>query len=220
MAVLKSGAGTDTATVDANKALRVALYDSAGDVLDIVANGVKAIPYDSSGREISIQGKSTYAAAFGPTTAAATPTDVVVIEGSASKTIRVVAFEVSVGLTAATLATMQLIKHSTANAAGTQTNPTVVPLDSNNAAGTGVVRVYTANPTPGTSIGALRQMRDFIPAIGTSLKTIDLLANYGASDLLDQLVTLRGVAQGLALNFGGATLAGLIVAGQIVWTEE
>jgi len=48
----------------------------------------------------------------------------------------------------------------------------------------------------------------------------DLLDHYVNSNL-DQLVTLRGVTQCLAINFNGAALvAGQIHAYEIVWIEE
>lgn len=211
MAVIKSGASTDQWTIDpTSKAGRVTLYDSTG-------------------RELSSQGKQTFqiSSSFTPV---ATPTDIVIIEGSATKTVRVISFVITTTNTAAGSQQFALIKRSTADTTGTFVSAgTPVPLDSNNAAST-VNRVghFTANPGAlGTAVGTILTKRVASPAAvpasfaGVAFDAgIDLLAS-SQNSLLDQPVVLRGVAQCLALNFAGAALvAGQTHAYIITWTEE
>jgi hypothetical protein len=209
VAVIKSGASSDQATVDpTSKALRATLYDSAG-------------------RELSSQGKQAYMASS-TFTPPATPTDMVTITGSATKTVRVLALYLGTQNTAAGSQTFFVIKRSTANTGGTFVTATNVPLDSNNNAATAVAGHYTANPAAlGTAVGTIRNIRRASPVLVPATfagvvedSGIDLL-NFGDNSLLDQPLTLRGVAQQLAINFNGAAL----VAGQIhnwwaLWVEE
>lgn len=211
MAVIKSGASTDQLTVDAtSKAARVTLYDSAG-------------------REVSTQVKQTYmiASTFTP---AATPTDLVIIEGSSTKTIRVIRMKITTTNTAAGSQTFFLIKRSAADTTGTFVSAgTPVPVDSaNNASTVNRVGHFTANPGAlGAAVGTINVVRVaspvLVPATFAGIVDdagYDLLDHYTSSQL-DQLVTLRGVAQCLAINFNGAALvAGQVHAYQIVWIEE
>lgn len=210
MAVIKSGASSDQLTIDpTSKAGRITLYDSTG-------------------RELSPQSKLTYAASS-TFTPAATPTDLVIIEGSATKTVRVVSFVISTTNTAAGSQQFFLVKRSAADTTGTFVAATAVPLDSNDAAAT-VNRVghFTANPGAlGAAVGTIQTKRvaspAAVPGSFAGVKEdagVDMLG-FAPNSLLDQLVTLRGVAQCLALNFNGAALvAGQTHAYTIVWIEE
>lgn len=150
----------------------------------------------------------------------ATPTDISTIIGSATTTIRVTRIEISTTQTTAGINTWFVIKRSTANTGGTSATPTIVPLDSNNAAATSIVRSYTANPTAlGAAVGTMRATRILSDATGTTAQTVYTFdfTNGGISSG----IVLRGVAQTLALNFGGAALpAGLSVSVNFEWSEE
>jgi hypothetical protein len=209
MAVIKSGVSTDQLTVDpTSKAARVTLYDSLG-------------------RELSAQGKQAYMAS-GTFTPPATPTDMVLITGSNTKTVRALAFYLATTNTAAGSQQFFLIKRSTANTGGTFVAATGVPLDSNNSAPTAVVGHYTANPaTLGTAVGTIRNIRRASPvAVPATFAGVvedagfDFL-NFGDNSLLDQPVTLRGLPQELCINFNGVALvAGQTHAWWALWTEE
>jgi hypothetical protein len=150
----------------------------------------------------------------------ATPTDVATIIGSATKTIRVTRLELSTTQTTAGVNTWFIIVRSAADTGGTSATPTIVPLDSNNAAVTSVVRSYTANPTGlGAAVGTLRATRILSDATGTTAQTVYTF-DFTNSGLSSGIV-LRGVAQTLALNFGGAALpVGLSVSVNFEWSEE
>lgn len=209
MAVIKSGATTDQLTIDAtSKAARVTLYDSTG-------------------RQLSTQGKPTYFAA-GSFTPAATPTDLVTILGSASKTVRVVSLKLSTTNTAAGSQEFVLLRRSAANTGGTFVAATAVAADSTDSAATAVVGHYTANAGAlGATAGNLAIARVASPAAIPSsfagvredagVDLLDVLRNIG----LAKLPILNGVTQVLAVNFAGAALvAGQTHAYTVVWIEE
>ena len=210
MAVIKSGATADLLTIDpTSKAARVTLYDSAG-------------------REVSFQSKQTYSAT-GTFTPPATPQDLVTIYGSASKTVRVLSFVINTNNTAAGSQQYWLVKRSAVDTGGTPVVPTTVPYDSNNAAPTANVQHWTATPTSGAAVANVATRRVTSPVLvpnsyaGVCFESgFEMLptVTQGLS-VLAQPITLRGVAQGLALNFGGAALvAGQVHSYTIVWTEE
>lgn len=162
--------------------------------------------------------KTSYTAVVSALTPPATPTDMVIINGSATRTIRVIRWELSTTQTTAGINTFFLIKRSTANSGGTSAAATLVPMDSNNTAATATVLSYTANPTPGTSVGNIRATKLLTPQATTTNSGVFV---WDFDTLNSQPVVLRGTAQGLALNFAGAALpAGLSVNCMINWTEE
>lgn len=182
---------------------------------------------DAAGREVSYQSKQTFAASsnFTPT---ATPTDLVIIEGSATKTVRVISLAIATETTAAGSVSFDIVKRSAADTTGTFVAATAVPHDSNNAASSANrVGHFTANPGAlGAAVGTINKLR-----VGTSLlipgANTDLADHmkeclpFSSATLLDQPVTLRGVAQTLAINFAGVALvAGQVHAYRVVWMEE
>ncbi len=210
MAVIKSGATTDLLTIDpTSKAARVTLYDATG-------------------REVSRQSKATFAMS-GFFTPPATPTDMVTIFGSASKTVRIVAFRINTTNMAAGSQQFLLIKRSATNVGGTFVAGNAVPLDSNDGGATATFfGHYTANPTAlGAAVGTINIVRAASPvAIPASFAGVREIAgqdmlNFTPNSQIDRLVTLRGTAQGLCLNFNGVALvAGQTHAYTVIWTEE
>lgn len=168
---------------------------------------------------------NTYSVAFAPITTAASLTDLIVLTGSATKTIYLRELECSGSATAAGAATLALVKRSTADTAGTQVTPSAslggqtVPLDSSAAAATATVKGYTANPTTGTLVGLIRsaQVNLSPPATGNGAA---LLHWQFALDN-QQSPTLRGVAQQIAVNGLGASFpAGSAVGCSLTWIEQ
>ena len=206
MAVIKSGATSDQLTIDpVSKALRATLYNSEG-------------------TELSLGSKTSFSAA-NTFTPAATPTDMVTIIGSATKTVRVLSFVITTTNTAAGSQTFILAKRSTADTTGTFVPTAGVPHDSDDVA-TAVAGHYTANPGGlGTLVGNINIVRAASPVlVPATFAGIVFNAGVELLPIVDGLVkpiTLNGVAQTLALNFAGAALvAGQIHAYRIVWTEE
>lgn len=210
MARVRSGASTDYWTVHAtSKAGRVTLYDATG----------RALEHES---------KATYCAS-GAFTPVATPTDLVTIFGSASKTVRLRSFKLGTTNTAAGSQTYVVLKRSAVNTTGTFVAATAIPVSSANAAATATAGHYTANPGGlGTSLGTINTLKLASPVlIPATFAGINIEAQFEMlppgtekSDLV-QPVTLIGVAEGICINFAGAALvAGQIHHYTIVWTEE
>ena len=205
MAVIKSGATSDQLTIDpTSKAGRVSQYDTTGRIL-------------------CLQSKSTYGVSTTPVTPPATPTDMATIFGSASKTIYIYGVSFSSTQTTAGVNRIYLIKRSAINTGGTSAAPTIVKYDSGSLAATATVLSYTVNPAGlGASVGNISVENVYSPILstGTSSLNQDMYARTSAFELSTPII-LRGVAEGLCLNFNGAALpAGLSVIANFIWTEE
>lgn len=162
--------------------------------------------------------KATYAANIIALASVASATDIFTITGSATKTVKILRFGVSGIATAAASFVAQLIKRSTANTSGTSSAPAAVPHDSTSGAATATVLAYTGNPTLGSTVGAVRSA--YIGLTGTSGVTGGAIQEWLFSTANDQAVTLRGVAQVLALNLNGVTVTGGAFNVWVEWTEE
>lgn len=206
MAIIKSGATPDELAVDpVSKALRIT-------------------EYDSTGRAIPMEGKATYSVA-GTFTPAAAATDVVVISGSATTTVRVRSMFLTTNNTAANSQRIDLIKRSAADSAGTFVQGTAVSHDSIDPPATAVAGHYTGNPTLGAAVGTVNIMKVASPVLVTnSFGTIAEDAGVELIPSIDGLlqeITLRGTSQQLCINLGGVALvAGQVHAYRIAWTEE
>ena len=149
---------------------------------------------------------------------AASATDIFTITGSSSRTIHIT--NVSIGCTQTTsgIINVILLKRSTADTAGTSTNPTKVPLDSTNTAASATVAAYTANPTPGTLVGNLKTYNiNCLSTSATSPSDI-IIQNFGA--ISDQNLVLRGTGEVFAINLNAVTVTGGSFDINVEWTEQ
>lgn len=163
--------------------------------------------------------QQTFSASAVGITSAATATDLFTLSGSATKLVVVTGIDCSGIATTAGVADLLLVKRSTANTGGTSTTPTPVPLDSANGTATAVLRAYTANPTVGTAVGTMGAKKLGLP-LATGAKAPDTTWNF-VQDNYNRPIVLRGVAQSLALNGNGVTLAaGAAVSCTVTWTEQ
>ena len=201
MAVIKSGASSDTLTIDAtSKAARITPYDARGN-----NRGVKA----------------TYRASTGATFTAANGTaPFFAIGGSATKTIIVQRiFYTATKATAAANVVLNLTKNSVAISGGTAAALTQIPIDSTDAAGTATtLNTYTVAPTPGTNLGTIEARRCLTNITG-AVATQDIFfdfRNVGES----QGVVLRGTAENLNLLYQSAPGHATEVSVWVEWTEE
>lgn len=165
--------------------------------------------------------KQSYSATKQGLALAASATDIATLTGSATKTVRVTHVEYS-GLATTILNTsVELFVRTTADSGGTSTAPAAIPHDQNSAAATAAVAVYTANPT--VNDGTARPIRSqkalhnlAAPAAGSeSTRVIWDFMNRPS-----QAIVLRGVAQQLAVNLAGVTVAGGAADITFEWTEE
>lgn len=160
-----------------------------------------------------VENRYAYSANAAAITTAATATDVVTLTGSATKTVRVHRVVVNGIATAATAVQVGLVKRSTANTGGTSAGLTEVPLNSQGPAASATGLSYTANPTPGTSVGTVALRRVLF---GTSATE----APATVFDFGDWPVELRGTGEVLAVNLGGVTVTGGSLNADLFWTEE
>lgn len=167
---------------------------------------------------LSDSSKATYCATLDYFTPYATPTDLVAIVGSATKTVKIHKIFLSSTQTTAGINKWYLIKRGAADTGGTSSAATAVPLDSTNAAATAVVKKWTAAPTINNTVGTVRIESIQSPA-ATSISPGDNVVFDDSAT--GQPLTLRGVAEEADLNFAGTAVpAGLSTALTVVWTEE
>jgi hypothetical protein len=155
----------------------------------------------------------------------AAPTDVIIIQGSATKTVRVKKVKVYGQATAQGSMPVLLVRRSTAGTLGSAvlTAVTANKHDTNDATATAVVStVGTANiTTPGTLVGvALEAGRLGMPALatGTAGDGQALLWDYATRS--DKALVLRGTSDYLAINFAGAAIPAGGVVDFVIEAEE
>lgn len=166
--------------------------------------------------------KQTYGAALTAlNVGTAATTDVAVLTGSATKTVRITRVAISsTEATATAFKDVVLSVRSAATTAGTSTTATIVPYDSTAAAGTAIVRGYTVSPTAGTAVGTIAAGKLFQGITGATVTNSPMLI-FDFGNRPAQAVVLRGIAQCLALTYNGATPANAGSADIFFeWTEE
>jgi hypothetical protein len=136
-------------------------------------SGVDARVREDGSIHVSAEGKrATYRAAVANGTLIAAPTEMFVIQGSASKKVAITRIAVTGGATAAGSMQLTLTRRSDAGTLGSATLSalTKVKLDTTDAsAGATVSQVATANyGTPGTAVGYLGARRLNLTAIGSA----------------------------------------------------
>ena len=159
----------------------------------------------------------TYSAAAVNFILAAASTDVFMISGSATKTIKITLVAITMTTTSGSplKVSPQLIKRSTLNT-GASVAVTNVPHDSLSAAATASVKNYVVNPTLlGTAIGTLR-----VENISVNMQgVLGGAAMWKFTEIGEQPIVLRGVNENLVINLGGATVTGPVASAYVEWTE-
>lgn len=188
----------DLNAVSGNQAATVVQADQAGHKFTL-APGLVALPVQSEGI------KTTYRYSILGFAPVATPTDVLEIQGSATKTLRVRRIEITGIATAAGNMPVQLIRRSVADATSlVRTAIVALKTDTAFAAATAVVSsIGTANPgSLGTQVGGIGAAgRVCLSASGTGLGVMPLVWSFDVA-----AVVLRGVADFIYLNMNGAAL--------------
>lgn len=148
--------------------------------------------------------------------AASSTTDNWRISGNASNTVVVTKIALTCTQTTAGMVSVELKKESAAETGGTSASVTAVPLDSGKAAASSVVNSYTGTgPTVGANVGDIDDAQVGCMASGTAAPNDIYIAptSPGAP-----VAVLRGVAEGLAINLGGAVTGGNITV-TVEWEE-
>lgn len=172
-----------------------------------LANGASSVAlmdaYGSLYADTEVNAPTYSAGAWNGT--GANTTDILTIQGSATKTIRI--HQITYVSNATLGSALQVVRRSTADTGGTPNIIGAVPHDTNSAAATAVLTFYTTPPaTLGNAVGSV--IESVLPAIS------DIAFNYGQTD---QSLVLRGVNQWITL-FAPSTAGG--AAGvKVKWTE-
>jgi len=131
-------------------------------------------------------------------------TDIAVLPGNASNTVLVTGVQFSGIQTTAGILRVQVVKRSAADTGGTSAPMTVVPEDSNCAAGISAPLTYTGTgPTQGAAVGDVDDARIGLMAAATASPNDIYILN-----LQQKPIVLRGTAQQLAITLGGAVTGG------------
>lgn len=176
--------------------------------------GIQSLNVNTEGQ------KATYSVAYS-VAIAASPTAVVTVSGSVSKTVRINRVVVAGTATAAGWGNLLLVSRTTANSGGTSTVLGPIPWSSTNGAASATAQQYTANPAAlGTLAGNVTfQPLNYGAAAATNTQPAPLIVEFGR--LNDQAFILRGTGQVLDIEFAGVSQpAGAQIAGWIEWTEE
>lgn len=176
-------------------------------------SGVKATVFQGA-MMVSADGvKATYRYS-GTLTPAATPTDIIVIPGSSTRTGRIKSIVLGGIATTAGSMLATLIRRSTLNTGGTSAAATGAPHDINDAAATVIPQVYSANPTGlGTAVGNMNRGRLWLPLATAQPSPL----RWDFSTRQDKALIVRGVTDVIAVNLGGAAVPS---GGAIDWEVE
>lgn len=190
-----------------------AIGDRNGNLIDAAPGGV-ALGVSSEGL------KTGYRYAILGFAPVATPTDVLEIKGSATKTVRIRRIKVGGVATAAGNMPVQLIRRSAADTLGGAALTVIAAMlpDTAYAAATAVVSsIGTANPGGlGTQAGGIAGAgRAQLTAVGSGVAAFTLEWTFDRNALV-----LRGVAQFIYLNMNGAALPAGALFDIEVETEE
>lgn len=224
MAVIKSGDNSNELSITEIGSAKIALYNSSTNteaIVDNVSAALRNSNYDTRGNFTGL--KASYAASLPIKTATAAGTaPFASIYGSATKTIRVQRIIVSgTCATAAVYGDIIVKKTSAVISGGTATALTAVPKDSSSAASTATnINYYTVLPTPGTVVGAIASQTVFLPITGTPAVDVKPVIFDWTAQGMNEAPVLRGIAQGLELNFGTTTTNAPTLTITFEYTEE
>lgn len=136
--------------------------------------------------------------------AASSTTDNSCLPGNATNTVLVTELRVTGTQTTAGIVNVEIAKRSTAGSGGTSANMTVVPDDSNYAAGVSVPVSYTGTgPTVGTLVGDVDNVYIGFLAPATASPNDIIIESWYKKPLL-----LRGTGEKVCVNLGGALTGG------------
>lgn len=204
------------------KLMGVALASAVA--LSLASSALADAPFElrSDGGKV---GMSTFNIVGTAYAAYATPTDMVGICGSATRTVFVTHMWMGMQSTSAALQTITYVRRSTADTGGTLgTNPTVSAYDSLDAGlNTAVPVFYTAAPTVGTSAGNVR-IAPVLSGVLTATPAYVGLAqapyNAVTATNFSRPEVLRGTGDCLYMNYGGGALtSGFAASWGIEWEE-
>lgn len=188
-------------------------YPTAGTLSLEFVPSTSATKKDPNGRPIDITYPDTTSVRFRASKkfAASSTTDNFVLPGNATNTVIMTRLTLTCTETTASIINVEVIKRSSADTGGTSATFTIPPTDSNFAAAVSAPLSYTGTgPTAGSSVGDLDNAQ---VGCGTATNNFNDIYVY-----LGGPVILRGTAQQVAINLGGAITGGNITV-TVEWIE-
>jgi len=153
-------------------------------------------------------------AASSTVASAAAATDIAVMPGNAANTVLLTKITVSCTQTTAGIITLNIIKRTTADTGGTSAAMTAIQDDTNTAAASSAPLSFTANPTINSTIGNVDTYKLGCMSPSSASPNDIYILNRQQKPLV-----LRGTAQQIAVNLGGATVTGGSFTVSFQWIE-
>lgn len=141
---------------------------------------------------------------------ASQPTDVVVIQGSATKTIKIQSILISAESSVAGALSASIIRRTTAPTGGTSTTLVGTPHDTLDGLPTATVKFFSANPTVGTIYGTGNGSlgcQQLICGNNGSIPAQEVIWSFEMFGV--KPIILRGVNEYICINLGGTTYPAL-----------
>jgi len=227
--------GAGTYTIRNNQAGDVTFLNSDGNQVNILPGNSAVVNITAStwaslyallgaAQIVSVVLNPTYEYTLLAQAPVATPTDFLVIQGSATKTVNVTKLRLSGGATSAAYMPFTLVRRlSTGGTQGSAVLTAITPglTDINISAATAVVSyVGTANyTTVQTANGVVAAGRLIMPALATGGGDLNTV-QFRWSDNNGQPLKLRGATDYLCINFGGTAVPAGGVIDAVVETYE
>lgn len=162
---------------------------------------------------------ATYSACATGFSVATSPTDVILVKGSATKKVKIRRILLSGYQNNVSYQSFIVIKRSADNTGGTRVSLTPTSYDSSDAAATAQVFRYTANASSlGTAVGTLFNLLKLISGKNSVVSTSPDIISLSTSP--QKPIILNNQNEYIALNFNGETMAGAFLSAVIEWTEE
>ncbi len=140
------------------------------------------------------------------------PTDVVVIRGSATKTLKIQSIIVSAESATASVLSANIIRRTTAATGGTSAALLGTPHDISDGSGTASVLFYSVSPTAvGTAWGGgngFLGSQQLICGNGGAVPAIPAIWNFGGTMDVKPII-LRGINDYICINLGGLSYAAI-----------
>jgi len=166
--------------------------------------------------------KATYTVLITATAPYATPTDWVVLRGSATKVVTVVRTSFTGFATAATNILFTYKKHNIANTGGTLgTTPAIIKRDTADGAATASILLYSTAPTIDASAIIVENIWTQLAVTMTTSSVLPTPVVHEYSLGAYEPWVLHGVAEEFAINFAGVAVpAGALYTYEITFSEE
>jgi hypothetical protein len=164
--------------------------------------------------------KATYTYLITATAPYATPTDWVVLRGSATKTVEVVRTSFTGFATAATNILFTYKKHNIANTGGTSSAGTVIKRDTGDGASTASILLYTVAPTIDASAIIVENIWTQLAVTMATASVLPIPVVHEYSLGAYEPWVLHTAAEEFAINFNSVAVpAGGLYTYEITWTE-